>query len=187
MAGPSDARRLLAALLAAALLAAAAWVATQRAPTPATAPTVAPAGGDVSAAVQARLADLSRRVAQDPDDTVSLRELARLTLDAHRPGEAVDHYRRYVRLTGGNRAIMLELAGALGVMARWTEAELIMQELLQRHPDDGTVLYNLGAIAANRADTMAARMWLGRAAAQDADAQAAQRAREALARLGGGP
>jgi Flp pilus assembly protein TadD len=122
-------------------------------------------------------------VTTDPADTAALLELARLLHDAHKPGEAVPFYRRYLEANPGNREVWFDLADSEGRAGDWAQARTTMQTLLEQAPADPAIEYNLGVIELQAGNADAARGWLEKAAARTADAQVAERARAALSQL----
>jgi len=146
-----------------------------------------PSAANVSTELTNRLHALRNAVVADPADTVSLLELARLLHDAHQPGEAVQYYRRYLDTNPDNREVWFDLADSEGRAGDWTRARTTMQSLLDRLPGDPAVQFDMGVIEMRVGNPDAARGWFEKAASQTADAQVAERAREAISQLGKRP
>lgn len=110
------------------------------------------------------LAALTRRVESQTADTAVALRLARLLSGAHRPAEAIEYYRLYLDHRPAARLVRFDLAAALGATGAWDAAAAVLREGLQHAPDDTEMLYNLGAVAANRGRFDEARAWWQRAA-----------------------
>lgn len=115
--------------------------------------------GAVSPGFHHKIAALEARVAEAPNDTAALTQLAGLLQDAHRPAEALSYYQRLVELDRQNRQAWFDLANCHAELAQWNEALLASEKLLAISPNDPQVMYNLGAINANLANFKDARVW----------------------------
>src|SRR5690606_22361305 len=150
--------------------------------TPEAAP-VAPSADNVAPAFHSQLKTLEARVAEAPQDTAALLQLARLRQDAHQLEEAADAYERLLALAPDHRQAHLDLALVYAESGRPDEARRVTEAPLPRHPGYPSRRYNLGALHANAGDfDEARRHWQG-VAAQTQDAALAEQARSSLAQL----
>jgi tetratricopeptide (TPR) repeat protein len=101
-------------------------------------------------AFEKRVEALEARVSRAPDDRQLRLDLARLLHDGHRPGAAVEHYRRAIDLDPSDARPYYDLAAALREENRWDDAVSTLEARLAREPEDAIALYNLGAIRASQ-------------------------------------
>ena len=141
-----------------------------------------PSADNVTSDLMGRLHVLRNRVEADAADTTALLELARVLHDAHEPAEAALYYRRYLDANPANTEAWFDLADSHGRAGDWVAARAVIETLLERLPEDGAALYNMGVIEIQLGNTSAARGWLERAAGR-ADPETAGRARDALKAL----
>ncbi len=161
------------------------------APTPADRTAVRPsvAGSEtpdkdnVSHTFRMEVAQLEQRLAEAPDDTTALVELALMQQDAHQTAEAAAHYERYLALRPGNRQAWLDLANCYGELEQWTDAEGASLRMLTHYPDDPAGMYNLGAIYANLGRVDEARGWWEKTRDQQTDPDLAAQAGSSLIQL----
>lgn len=131
---------------------------------------------------ESRFEELGERLALDGEDREALLAMARLLHDAHRPGEAVGFYGRYLALMPDSASVWLDLANAHGAAGDWEDAAAASRRLLERFPEHAGGLYNLGASYANLGRYADARSaW--EQALEAGDPEVARRAESALARL----
>lgn len=126
---------------------------------------------------------LRLRLRDVPDDLAALERLGRLWQDAHRPGEAVDPYRRYLALNPMNRQVWLDLANCYAALGEWEAAGEASEALLALYPGDPAAMYNAGAVQATLGRREEADRWWRRVEGQTRDPELAARARAALADL----
>ena len=143
----------------------------------------APSKENVNYGFRAELAMLQLRLRREPDDTALLARTARLLQDAHQPREAVVYYQRYLELDPANRRVWLDLASAHAGLGQWDDAEKASLAVLERHPGDAEVMYNLGAIHANKGEYAEARDWWEKVKAQEGDGELASLAEASLLRV----
>ena len=153
---------------------------------PPTAPgVVVPSRTNVAPGFARELAVLEHSLAANAADTAALLRLARLHQDAHQPGRAAGYYRKYLALVPANRQAWLDFAAVAAATGDWDGALSATAALLARDSLDPAALFNRGAIHANRGDTVEARRWWQKAAAQARDPELAQRAAASLRQLRG--
>lgn len=139
--------------------------------------------GPVAHEFRVLLDSLQTVVAANPDGADVRLALARALHDAHMLPEAIAHYEILVAAEPGVTAMHLDLAQAHAQLEQWEQAGGIMERLLEQDPENAAVLYNLGAIAANRGDPTAAGKWWNRMLDLEGDSVFDERARMSLRQL----
>ncbi|NND70386.1 MAG: tetratricopeptide repeat protein [Rhodothermales bacterium] len=126
---------------------------------------------------------LKAAVAADPQDSVAVRLLANFYHDAHKQGEAVPLYERYLELNPVGRQQMMDLASCYGALEDLESALEVTKRVLANWPHDSQAMYNMGALYANQGDRETAATWWHTTLEQAADTSIQSLARQSLARL----
>ncbi len=146
---------------------------------------VEPSKDNVNHTYFQRVQRLKMQIADAPEDTTAMRELARLYQDAHQSVESATLYERYLALNPDSKQEWLDLAAVYAQTTDWVAAESTMVRTLIRFPDDPAVQYNVGAIRANQSDYQGAREWWQKVATQNRDSDLRDRALKSLQKIPG--
>lgn len=129
---------------------------------------------------------LAMELEKNPGHTPVLMRMAQLERDKGKLDDALEYLRQAVKADPANRDARLELGRTLYEKGDVGGAIEQTVELLKADPKNVDALYNLGAIYANLGNAGRAREYWRQAVAANANAESGKRARESLARLGGG-
>jgi tetratricopeptide (TPR) repeat protein len=132
------------------------------------------------------LKELSVQLQKKPGHLPVLLRMAQLEHDQGKLAEAEAHLREALAGEPGNADVHLELGRVLYEKGDRNEALKETERALAINPTHADALYNLGAIHANLGDTGRARSYWEKLIASAPESESGKKAREGLARLGGG-
>jgi tetratricopeptide (TPR) repeat protein len=110
---------------------------------------------------------LEKAIAIEPDNEIGHLNMADYYRKIRQLDLAVKHYRMALDIKPNSPRIYSNLAGTLGDMGQWKEAEQVTQKALTFNPKDGISLGYLGYIALERRDYESARKFYDAAFASD--------------------
>src|SRR5262249_43120354 len=96
-----------------------------------------------------------------PDSTMRLGHDAQAQLRAGNTSAAIDQYAAALLLRPNDLDVQLVLGDALRAAGRWQEAKQFFTALLNDHPDDPWIRYNLALALRGLGDLQAARITIG--------------------------
>lgn len=130
--------------------------------------------------------ELTVELGKKPDHTPVLMRMAQLERDKGKLDDAATHLRTVLEHEPGNLGARLELGRVLYEKGDVGGAITQTEKILEASPKDADALYNMGAIYANLGDRQRARSYWTQAEAAGSSNDSARKAREGLAKLGGG-
>jgi tetratricopeptide (TPR) repeat protein len=129
---------------------------------------------------------LKMKIASDPSDTTSIRQLGRLFQDAHQSAESAELYENYIKQSPMVKQVWLDLTTVYAQTGDWKMAESTMVRSIDYFPDDPAIQYNMGAIFANQSDFENARTWWKKVADQNNETELRDRAISSLGQISTG-
>jgi tetratricopeptide (TPR) repeat protein len=132
------------------------------------------------------LKELAVQLQKKPGHLPVLMRMAQIEHDQGKLAEAEAHLREALAGEPGNADVHLELGLVLYEKGDKNEALKETERALAINPKHADALYNMGAIHANLGDTGRARSYWEKLIASAPESESGKKAREGLARLGGG-
>jgi tetratricopeptide (TPR) repeat protein len=132
------------------------------------------------------LKELAVQLEKKPGHLPVLMRMAQLEHDQGKLAEAEAHLREALAGEPENADLHLELGRVLYEKGDRNEALKETERALAINPKHADALYNMGAIHANLGDTGRARSYWEKLIASAPESESGKKAREGLARLGGG-
>ena len=115
-----------------------------------------PSKDNVSESYKKKVEELRIRIKENPNDTLSIKELGHFQYMAHKTDEALDLYNRILAIDPHRTDILF----AVGVIhyneGKYDEAESFVKKVLEYDPANSVAIYNLGAIKKASGDNVAA-------------------------------
>ncbi len=103
---------------------------------------------------------LEKHIAKAPDDTASIKRYGELLFASHKHFQAIDYYKRILRVDKKRKDILLDLTFAYYKLKDFNKAEFYTKQLLNYYPDNLAGQYNLGAIFASKGEKVkASKIW----------------------------
>src|ERR1019366_7915268 len=132
------------------------------------------------------LKELAVQLQKKPGHLPVLMRMAQLEHAQGKLAEAEAHLREALSAEPGNADVHLELGRVLYEKGDRNEALKETEQPLEINPTHADALYNRGAIHANLGDTGRARSYWEKLIASAPESESGKKARDGLARLGGG-
>ena len=93
---------------------------------------------------------LKKQIEKVPNDTLTMKKYADLLFASHKQSEAINYYKRILKIDKKRKDIYLNLVFAYYKLRDLKNAELYTKQLIKYYPNDLVGQYNLGAIYASQ-------------------------------------
>jgi len=93
---------------------------------------------------------LKKQIEKVPNDTLTMKKYADLLFASHKQSEAINYYKRILKIDKKRKDIYLNLVFAYYKLRDLENAELFTKKLIKYYPNDLVGQYNLGAIYASQ-------------------------------------
>lgn len=107
-----------------------------------------PAKENVSPSLLIRIELLKKKVAANPNDVYSIKSLAQLLMDSHKPDEAIFYFNKGLERQPTNDSLLLDLAVCYFNLKKYGKAMEATEKILKRNTKHSTALLNKGIILA---------------------------------------